>query len=387
MPINTPSPRPTHERRVRLLHLVISLEVGGLERVLVNHIRHADRKRFDVSVVCLAGRGRLATEIEAEGVPVYALDVHGRGLGRGVRRLVAELRRLKPDVIHTHNLSAHLLGATAARVAGVPVIVHTKHGRYGALSWRRALGMRIASGLSSVVVPVSEDCAREALSSEGVSPRKIRVIHNGVDVETLTPGDRFTRAPGSRAVSVGRLAEVKDYPTLLRAARQVSDALPAFRLDLVGDGPERASLERLRSELDLDRQVTLLGERHDVPMRLQAADVFVLSSTSEGLSLGLLEALAAGLPIVATQVGGNAEIVTDGETGRLVPPENPGALAAALLDLLTDPARLSAMGRAARHRAEERFDLSKVVARYESLYLEHLTGKRRLALAAPAVTN
>lgn len=369
---NTPALSPSDEQRVRLLHLVLNLDVGGLERVLVNHVRSADRKRFDVGVLCLGEPGRLAGEVEALGVPVYALGVHGRGIGRGVRRLVRELRRLKPDVLHTHNLAAHLLGATAARIARVPVIVHTKHGRYDTSVWRRALGVRIASALSSAVVSVSEDSAREAVSSEGVSARKIRVIHNGVDVAAITPGDRFSRAPGTRAVSVGRLAQVKDYPTLLRAARKVVDALPSFHLELVGDGPERAALERLRSELSLEGQVTFLGERHDVLERLRAADLFALSSTSEGLSLGLLEALAAGLPIVATRVGGNAEIVTDGETGCLVPPSDPSALAEALLACLTNPPRMSAMARAARRSAEERFDLARVVATCESLYLELL---------------
>ncbi len=375
MSTNTTPARPSDERRVRLVHLVISLDVGGLERVLVNHIRHADRTRFEVGVVCLAGPGQLAAEIEAQGVKVQALDVHGRGIGRGVRRLVRELRRLKPDVLHTHNLAAHLLGSTAARIARVPVIVHTKHGRYDTSSWRRGLGTRIASALSSVIVPVSQDSAREASAYEGVPARKIRVIHNGVDITAITPGDRFTRAPGSRAVSVGRLAAVKDYPTLLRATRLVVDAFPSFRLELVGDGPERAALERLRLDLGLESQVSFLGERHDVLERLRAADVFALSSTSEGLSLGLLEALAAGLPIVATRVGGNAEIVTDGETGQLVPPADPAALSAALLACLTDPSRLTAMGRAARKRAEEHFDLAKVVARYESLYLELLAAR------------
>ena len=365
------------ETRVRLLHLVISLEIGGLERVLANHIRCADRQRFDVGVICMAGVGRLGPEILAQGVPIYPLHVHGRGLWRGLVHLVRELRRLRPDVLHTHNLAAHLLGAFAARIAQVPVIVHTKHGRYDTPTWRRALGMRIASALSSAVVSVSEDSAREALSSGGVSARKMRVIHNGVDVAAFTPGDRFTREPGCRVVNVGRLAVVKDHATLLRAARHVADALPSFRLEIVGDGPERGRLEKLRSELDLDDQVSFLGERHDVLDRLRAADLFALSSTSEGLSLGLLEALAAGLPIVATRVGGNAEVVIDGETGSLVPPVNPEALAAAMLACLSVPSRLSAMGRSARQRAEERFDLAKVVAKHEFLYLELLGARPR----------
>jgi glycosyltransferase involved in cell wall biosynthesis len=358
--------------RVRVLHLVINLDVGGLERVVVNHVRFADRTRFDLAVLCLGSEGRLAPELRAIGVPVCAMAVHGPHLVRALIRLVGELRRWKPHVLHTHDFPPHLLGAPAARLARVPVVIHTRHCQTGALTRRQALGLRISSWLSTMVVAVSEDSGRLLGSREGVPSRKRRVIQNGVDVSAYHARHRWSRPPGQRVISVGRLAEVKDYPTLLRAARRVAESLPDFRLEIVGDGPARASLEALRSDLGLSGCVSFLGERGDVAERLASADVFALASTSEGLSVSLLEAMAAGLPIVATCVGGNPEIVTSGVTGELVPPGNVEALASALLSMLADPIRLASMARAARLRAEEQFDLRRVVARYEALYVQSL---------------
>lgn len=377
-------PRAPSDPRTRVLHLVINLDVGGLERVVLNHVRYADRSRFDVGVICLGAEGRLASDVRALDAPVQALGVHGPRIGTATRRLVAELRRSKPDVLHTHDLAPHLLGSPAARLARVPVVVHTRHCQTGGLTLRQALGLRVASALSSVIVAVSEDSARRLRRSEGVTRSRCRVIHNGVDVAAFSPGDRWTRPPGRRAISVGRLAAVKDYPALLRAARRVLAALPDFQLQLVGDGPERAALESLRAALGLETCVSFLGERHDIPQLLAAADVFALASSSEGLSISLLEALASGLPIVATRVGGNPEIVASGAIGILVRPRDDDALATALISLLNDPARLTSMAHAARLHAEEHFDLRHVVARYETVYVERLAATSR---SSPSSAN
>jgi len=165
---------------------------------------------------------------------------------------------------------------------------------------------------------------------------------------------------------------IKDQATLLRAARLVADADPEFRLDIIGDGPARGELLALREDLSLGDRVCFLGERMDVAGCLAACDLFVLSSETEGLSLTLLEAMAAGLPIVATAVGGNREVVVEGETGLLVPAKSPQALAHAIRCLLCDPARLLRMGRAARAQVEKEFDMRQVVVKYETLYRELL---------------
>jgi glycosyltransferase involved in cell wall biosynthesis len=205
-----------------------------------------------------------------------------------------------------------------------------------------------------------------------VPRRKVLVIPNGIDLS------RFPAPPGRRpaavrrAIHVARLHPVKDQTTLLHAVRQVADAEPDFRLDIVGDGPAWDELAALHEKLALERHVRFLGFRGDVREMLGGADLFVLSSVSEGISLTLLEAMAAGLPVVATDVGGNREVVAHRETGLLVPPRSPEALAAAMLRLVRDPATARRMGAAGRERVEKQFDLRRVVQTYERLYLSLL---------------
>ena len=216
----------------------------------------------------------------------------------------------------------------------------------------------------------------DALRVELVNVRKVprelvRVIHNGIE-----PGESPAPAPWGavtpRAITVARLDPVKDQQTLLRAARTVADRIPDVRIEIVGDGPERGALERLSRELQLQECLRFLGYREDVPSLLRRPQIFILSSISEGISLGLLEAMAAGLPVVATDVGGNREVVVDEVTGLLVPPRSPAALADAVLSLLLDPGRARALGIAGRARLEREFDLGRTVSRYGSLYSELL---------------
>lgn len=176
---------------------------------------------------------------------------------------------------------------------------------------------------------------------------------------------------------VARLSQVKDPQTLVRAARLVRDREPAFCLDLVGDGPVRPDVERLVQELGLTGAVRLHGARDQVRDILSGDAIFVLSSTSEGIALTLLEAMAAGLPVVATRVGGNVEVVAEGETGLLVPPRSPAALAEALLTLLGDRRKRREMGRAGRERVTRLFDVRRTVASYERLYLDAIEGDAR----------
>jgi glycosyltransferase involved in cell wall biosynthesis len=248
------------------------------------------------------------------------------------------------------------------------------------------LANRWASLNTDAVIPVSEDAADVARRVERVPARKVQVIRNGIDLTGFPAANRKALEGDGRAISVGRLHAVKDQATLLRATRRIVDVRPEFRLALVGDGPERQGLEQLRRELALEESVRLAGERNDVGERLSQSDLFMLSSLSEGVSLTLLEAMAAGLPVIATDVGGNREVVAHGETGFLVPPGSPEAIASAALSLIDDPARALAMGRAGRKRIEQIFDLGIVVRRYEALYLELLgrpaKGTRERALGS-----
>ncbi len=353
--------------RIRVVHLVNSLQVGGLEKVVYNLMRFCDRAHVEPSVWCLGAPGALASDVERLGVPVRSVS-NGSRFGTW-KQLVSDLRGSRPHVLHTHNPQPHYFGVTAACLARVPVLVHTKHGRNRPDVRRRVALNNLAARLSSRVVCVSANAAEVARHTERVPPGKLRLIRNGIGLAEFAAPDRPPKAV-KRAIHVARLNIIKDQRTLLRAVRLVVDEVPDFTLDIVGDGEERAALESLHAELHLSEHVRFLGERSDVSARLRDAGMFVLSSAGEGLSLTLLEAMASGLPIVATNVGGNPEVVAHEKTGLLVPPGSPFELARAILTLIYDPNGALRMGRRGRERVEAEFDMRQVAARYESLYRE-----------------
>lgn len=363
------SVRNVTRRPLNLVHLVSTLNIGGLERVVYDLVRGANSERLDVRVICLGEIGALRAMFEEIGIPVESLDVLGTGTLRSVSALTRRLRKLKPDVLHTHNPTPHLVGVLAARLSGVPVVVHTKHGHNYPNIKKKVLANRIASWLTDCIVPVSAHAADVARDIEKVPRRKIEMIWNGIDLDQYPYTERSPQQGRCRAIHVARLIyPTKDQNTLLRAVRIVADAEPAFQIDIVGDGPHREPLESLCDELRLRPHVKFLGFRNDVHKLLSDADFFVLSSVEEGLSLTLLEAMASGLPIVATRVGGNPEVVLDGETGLIVPAGSPDEMAEAMLAFVRNPSIAAGMGRAGRRRVEEHFDIRRVAARYEHLY-------------------
>ena len=361
--------------RIRVVHLVLSVDFAGLEMVVYDLARGMDRSRFEPHVVCLRSPGGLADRFHAAGIPFHSLDCRELPKVRTLFKLTRLLRRLRPHVLHTHNPSPHMFGMLAAPLAEVPVLVHTKRGRNYPHKPRAVFVNRVAALLTDCIVPVSEAAAEVARRVERVAPRRIRVIRNGIDLsEFPARKDDQSRQP-RRAIHVGRLIRLKDQFTLLRATRLVVDRCPDFGLDIIGNGPERDALLALSKELKLEPNVRFLGFRKDVRELLPAAEFFILCSLSEGISISILEAMAAGLPVVATRVGGNGEVVEDGKTGLLVPPQTPEALANAMLEIHVAPERARQMGQAGRDRIELEFDLKAVVTRYEALYLDLLDSR------------
>jgi glycosyltransferase involved in cell wall biosynthesis len=361
------------------MHMVRQLDVGGMEKLLVEFARHADRDRFDLHFLSLTTRGPVAEELDALGWPVTVLD-EPAGLRPGlVFRLAGLLRRWRADVVHTHNSGPLIYGGPAARLARVRTVIASRHGQsFGASARKNAL-FRLASVLADRVVCVSRDSA-ELSAGRGIAPRKLLTIWNGIDT------GRFAYAgvhPGRPAVMVGRLVPEKDVATLLRAVREVVRQEPSFRLEVAGGGVCAPELHRLAGELNLGQHVRFLGERKDVPAVLAGASLFVLPSLTEGVSLTLLEAMGRGLPVVATRVGGNREVVVDGVTGLLVPPADPGALAAALLRVYRETEFAHRLGLAGRERVERHFDVRGMVAAYERLYLGGDPVRPALSLALP----
>jgi glycosyltransferase involved in cell wall biosynthesis len=354
------------QRRLRVAHVSLGLDVGGQERLLVELARHADRKRFDLSFISLTGRGKLAQTIEALGWQVFALDEPPGLRPRMVSRLARLFCRQGLSVIHTHDDKPLLYSSLAVMLARVRRHIHTQHhGLLTQMTPRQRKLVAWAGRLADAFVCVSRDSARH-MEETGLPAGRITTLWNGIDLKRYSYG---APSPGGPAVTVARLSPEKDIASLLRAVALVVPAAPDFRLEIAGDGPLRKELQQLAADLRLDRQVRFLGEVSDIPKLLGRSSLFVLPSQTEGISLTILEAMSRGLPVLATSVGGNPEVVESGTSGLLVPAGNPAALAHGLLRLWNNREEGRLMGRAGRRRVETYFDIRDMVAQYERLYL------------------
>ncbi len=351
-------------------HLIHSLHVGGAERLLLGLARLHHMQGHRLTVHTLSGPGPLADALRSLGIPV----ITHRALSplATVVSLARTLRPQRPHVLHCHNIGATLVGAPAARLARIPCTIATRHGRL----WdRRDVETRfwLVARLCHRVVAVSQAAHREFSMVAGSVRHKLTVIPNGAAPPRIpTPPCEPARPAAFTLISVGRLTPEKDFPSLLQAFSILAASLPDVRLWILGDGPERESLRTLIQRLGLSESVQMLGMRDDVGYWLAQADLFVLASVSEGLPVALLEALAVGLPAVVTNVGGMPEVLESSGAGIVVPPRDPPALAAAILEIARRPDRLPALREAARRRYSERYTLERMAADYLRLYLECL---------------
>jgi glycosyltransferase involved in cell wall biosynthesis len=287
----------------------------------------------------------------------------------GLLELLALLRRERPHIVHVNSAKAGALGRLAAWLARVPIRIYTVHGwafraHPGPASFIYLWAERVLRPLTTITVCVAESERRAGLAARTCDERTTVVIRNGVEPGAVQSAGGRSGRP--RLLTVGRLQAPKDAVTLIRALGALRER--PFEAVVVGDGPDRPAVEEEIRLLGLEPAVELAGERDDVPELLASADLFVLSSRSEGLPLSILEAMAAGLPVVASNVGGVPEAVVDGHTGLLVPPSDPQSLAAAIGRLLDDPARRRRLGEAGRLRVAEHFDLAAVHQAHLDLY-------------------
>jgi glycosyltransferase involved in cell wall biosynthesis len=364
--------------RTRIAYVIGELGKGGAEYQLVELLRHLDQTVWDPQVVVLAQGGFWGDEVRRLGIPVTELPSRGHGDLRRVLALRRQLRALAPAVLHTVLWSANCYGRLAAIGLGIPRVVTAERNAIARPRWEVAVE-RILDPLTDVYL-VNAAAVAEELVRHGLRRTKMQVVHNGVDLARFPPfvaDGAAARAalgfpPARRLVAqVGRLAAQKDYPTYLRAAASLAARHPEVDFLVVGDGPERSTLETHARALGLEGRVRWLGLRHDVPAILGAVDVMVLASRFEGLPNVVIEAMAAGAAVVATDVGGNPELVT-ADTGILVPSADPTALAAVLARHAAEPALREAQGQAARARIEASFALPVMIARYHSLNTELL---------------
>lgn len=371
-----------------IAHIIFKLDVGGLENGLVNLINHMPEDRFRHVVICLTDYTEFRDRIRRADVSVHALH-KPPGNHPGIYfRLWRLLRELRPDIVHTRNLAA-LEGMLPAALAGVPARIHSEHGREGDdLDGERYLRLRrLLDRLVHHYIALSRELEHFLREKVGASLDRVSQICNGVDTGRFHPaaGREPLPCPGFDQEglfvigTVGRMQPVKDQLTLVRAFILLLDRVPDgrrfLRLAVIGDGTLREQALALLDRAGARALAWFPGARDDVPELMRAMDLFVLPSLSEGISNTLLEAMATGLPVVATAVGGNPELVEDGRTGTLVPAADPEAMAAAMAGYVLDPDKRRCHGQAARRAAERNYSLDAMVRAYTGVYDKVLAAK------------
>ena len=373
---------PPAQAPVAVAHVVQNLAIGGLERVVLNLASHAHRDRYCPFIVCLGPGGPLVAQARAAGVEVFVVGKR-RGFTPGtIAALARRFRAMHARVIHCHNAAPLIYGALAGRLSHARV-VYTAHGMKTSAGSHPVRLDRL--GMVDAFVTVSDDARRIAIGKGGADHARVRTILNGVDTRAYQRAEpearRRVRASfGFHANTfvftlVARLTPAKDHANLFRAFAALSSVNPSARLVVVGDGELRDVLTGVIRELRMEDRIVLAGERDDVAELVGAFDCFVLSSYTEGLAMTLLEAMAAELPVVATRVGGNAEVVVDGETGLLVPARDSERLRDAMQWMVTHPSEARSMGMRGRDRAASTFSIEAMVNAYEDTYSRVLAGK------------
>lgn len=370
--------------RIRLFYLIGTLEVGGAEGQLVQLVSRLDRRRFEPVVCCLSSGGPYVEALRAAGVSVEVIGFRGFRIFRHPHRIAAQLfrlvramRRWQPHVAHGFLFWAYVLAAYAARLARVPIVLSSRRslGRFKA-GKRHFLALeRLANRMTDLVIANSEAVRQDAMREEGLAGEKVVVIHNGLDLTRFgaPPDEALRRSLGldRKGPVIGVVANFlhyKGHQHFLEAWSAVAQRFPEAVALLVGDGPLRPVVEARLETTGLARSVRVLGTHEDVPALLALMDLVVLPSLEEGFSNAILEAMAAGKPVLATAVGGNPEAVIHGATGLLVPPRDSQTLAETMLWLLERPREAARFGEAGRRRVAERFEISAMVRQYEAVY-------------------
>jgi len=385
---SVPTPIPHRREVLRVLHVLPFFAYGGTELVVQQLIASMDAPEFEHRICAmrgfdpeLVGAAHLEDRIVQVGKP-------SEGFQFPLRNLVRTMRDVRPHIVHTRNWGA-LEAILAARIAGVPVTIHSEHGYdlkiLNGIPFRQRLVRKTLYSLTDALFTVSNELREFHAKQAGISPGRIQVLYNGVDTEKYKPRNELRSAilaelgiPAQSVVvgSVGRMVAIKDYPFTLRIVSELLREGRDIYLLLVGAGPELSSLQELvRNSATLNGRVHFCGFSNGISRLLNAMDIFVQASRAEGMSNTLLEAMASGLPLVAARVGGNPEVVSEGETGFLFAPGDGAAMSGFIDRLAGAPDLRRQMGEACRHRAFHRFSLEQMLSEYRKLYQNLAVGR------------
>lgn len=370
---------------MKILFLITSLTFGGTETQLVRVATQLKQRGWQIGVVTLLPPKAYEEELRKEGITVATLGMRRKVPDpRAILRLARYIRLWKPDIVHSHLFHANLLARITRRIAPVPVLISSLRSISETSRLREVL-YRVTDPLCDITTHVCQIGAERYVKIGAVPKHKMRYIPNGIDTSTFRPDSEARQRLRSELnaehafvwLAVGRYEPPKDYPTLLRAFSTAIRDMPDSLLLLVGDGPLREEIENMARLLGVHPRIEFLGIRRDIAQLMNAADAYVMSSSREGLPNVLLEAHATGLPAVATNVGGNSEVVRDGVTGFIVPPQNPDALAEAMRRItgLSESDRQQ-MESAARQHIVENYSIEHVVNLWEQLYHDCLCRRK-----------
>ena len=363
--------------------LVTSLSYGGAETVVIKLATELRKRGWSIKLISMLVPEVRMEILESCGIEVASLKMR-RGVPdpRAIFRLSQLLKKWQPQILHCHMVHANLLGRLVRLITPIPVQISTAHNIYEGPRWRE-IAYRLTDPLADMTTNVSQAAVDRYVSVGAAPRRKIRFIPNGLDTNEFQPDDKARREIRENLklsnafvwLAIGRLTEAKDYPNMLRAFSQLPPE-PDTKLLIVGQGELRDDLEKNIQELKEGERIKLLGVRRDIPQLINAADAYIMSSAWEGLPMVLLEASATGLPIVATDVGGNREIVQDGSSGIIVSAKDSEALCDAMQNIMgLSVSSRNAMGQAGRNYVQSNYSYQRVIEMWENLYLEFLQKK------------
>lgn len=354
--------------KIKIIYIITSLNFGGAERLLLDLVKHLEKERYEVKVATVVEGGPLASEFEKIGIPVKIFKKKSKIGIKVIWQIYKYLKQERPQIVHTHLFGGDTWGRLAAILARVPIIVSTEHNTNLDENYLKRQVKKILSLFTKKIIAVSQAVKRFSVAVGRISEKKIIVIPNGVEMNKfLAISEKKYSSPPIIGI-VGRLETQKGHEFLFKALNLIK-AIP-WTLWVIGDGSLRGNLEKLAKDLDLQERIIFLGTRSNIVEILSQIDIFVLPSLWEGLGLAVLEAAAAGKPIVVSRVGGIPEIIEDKKNGLLIEPKDIKGLSQALLWTLSHEDEAKRMGRRAKESLKEKFDIKKMVGEYEKLYQE-----------------